>query len=851
MRQETVRAALAGLLHDVGKFAQRAEIGQRQAWTEENRKEVGYWHALASDRFVQDHVPDDLRQGLSGPRYHHCPRALSTADAKARYQAYRVQLADWLASGEHDDDEDGRIAYLRSPFSRMQGYTAPWFYPLEPLSDCGDRHALFPRAIDDASWQERPAKDYAALWDRFERACRQRLAGFREGQGQAYLEALYALLQEFTWCIPSAAYRSVPDVSLVDHSRMTAALAVCLTEDKRPAEWCVEVRDGLEADGEASLRDVALLVGGDISGVQRFIYTITSSGAAKSLRGRSFYLQLLTEAVARYVLDQLGLPITNLIYAGGGNFYLLAPVRRAADLASIQADVTERLLAAHDGGLYLALGHTAAGAAEFQRGRFHTAWQRLHEQLGRAKLKPLTSLPEDLLAQNLGRGMGVGGDTENVCSVCGRETSAGEPTVSEVSGADTIRKCGLCNSLETLGRDLANATHLVMATTAPEQREHIHHWREGLHGFGGSFWAIDASRPPVRGSYLDLPAGLGVIHLSELSAGAAHEAKLRAELARAQAPIVTSYRPFAQLVPKDERGNILTFDQLAEKAARGGLKRWGVLRMDVDNLGKLFQEGFIQRAEDTEENSLTLSRVAGLSFALRLFFEAWLPNAGRGDPELADKLYVQYAGGDDLFVVGSWDALPEFAWKVRNEFREFACHNPHVTLSGGVVLAPEKYPLYQAAQDASRAEHRAKDYTRPASRAGRGRKKDAFCFLGQTVGWEDMGKVRTLAHQLEQWCGGDDPTVSKSLLQHLLAIHGEYRRGREQALKEKKWQPGQIYFGPWMWHLAYQLARRIRDRRTPDDVGRALAQIEEDMLKDPQRVETIGLSARWAQYLVR
>ena len=29
MRQETVRAALAGLLHDVGKFTWREEIGQR------------------------------------------------------------------------------------------------------------------------------------------------------------------------------------------------------------------------------------------------------------------------------------------------------------------------------------------------------------------------------------------------------------------------------------------------------------------------------------------------------------------------------------------------------------------------------------------------------------------------------------------------------------------------------------------------------------------------------------------------------------------------------------------------------------------------------------------------------
>ena len=32
-------------------------------------------------------------------------------------------------------------------------------------------------------------------------------------------------MQTYTWCIPSAYYQSVPDVSLYDHSRMTAALA--------------------------------------------------------------------------------------------------------------------------------------------------------------------------------------------------------------------------------------------------------------------------------------------------------------------------------------------------------------------------------------------------------------------------------------------------------------------------------------------------------------------------------------------------------------------------------------------------------------------------------------------------
>lgn len=38
------------------------------------------------------------------------------------------------------------------------------------------------------------------------------------------------------------------------------------------------------------------LIAGDLSGIQKFIYTISSDGALKSLRARSFYLELVSQA---------------------------------------------------------------------------------------------------------------------------------------------------------------------------------------------------------------------------------------------------------------------------------------------------------------------------------------------------------------------------------------------------------------------------------------------------------------------------------------------------------------------------------------------------------------------------
>ena len=83
---------------------------------------------------------------------------------------------------------------------------------------------------------------------------------------------------------------------------------------------------------------------------------------------------------------------------------------------------------------------------------------------------------------------------------------------------------------------------------------------------------------------------------------------------------VVSYRPFARLTPTDRSGNRKTFDELAIPR-RGNFQRWGVLRMDVDNLGNLFQEGFGKKA--------SMSRIASLSFSLRVFFEGWLPQLAK------------------------------------------------------------------------------------------------------------------------------------------------------------------------------------------------------------------------------
>ena len=61
----------------------------------------------------------------------------------------------------------------------------------------------------------------------------------------------------------------------------------------------------------------------DISGIQSIKYTISSKNALKTLRARSFYLEIMMEHIIDLLLDRLQLSRANLLYSGGGHCYLL------------------------------------------------------------------------------------------------------------------------------------------------------------------------------------------------------------------------------------------------------------------------------------------------------------------------------------------------------------------------------------------------------------------------------------------------------------------------------------------------------------------------------------------------
>ena len=117
-----------------------------------------------------------------------------------------------------------------------------------------------------------------------------------------------------------------------------------------------------------------------------------------------------------------------------------------------------------------------------------------------------------------------------------------------------------------------------------------------------------------------------------------------------------------------------SIEALAQEAS--GLKRIGVCRMDVDNLGQAFVAGFERPEKATaqeREHFVTISRTAAFSRQMSLFFKCYINDilSGRFESKPALAVTVVYSGGDDVFLLGAWNDVVEAALRIRQHSQPF------------------------------------------------------------------------------------------------------------------------------------------------------------------------------------
>lgn len=781
-RDEYQTIILAALLHDIGKFWQRT--GEKL--TSEDEKLLGdccpyskekdnytHQHVLYSGRFIREYFTKRWEMVENIVLYHHLPQ---NAIKHYRYLTKIVTLSDWLSSGERrgrEEEETGDPSKepLVSIFSRIKitGDIPETYFPLVRLNK--DFSHLFPKLNKKEAIR---TDSYKTLWSQFENEVK--LLDFNT-PFETFINQLLCLLEKYTLFIPVATYRDKPDLSLYHHLKTTAAIASCLYQLKVSEEDLDQILESFKESNKASLqKEVCLLVTGDISGIQDFIYSVTSEDALKGLRGRSFYIQLLSETVAKYILRSFNLYPCNLLYAGGGHFYILLPLTREVreDLQDIEKEMDKLLLKAHRGRLSVILASHPIRLIDFHQKEFGNVWEKTGGVLAREKRRKFGSLLSEKEEFFKILGPFEEGGERKACKVCGEELSGGEEG-----------ECSLCKSFAELSSNLAQARFLEEEMISPKPLKGLPKtWYEIFEAMGRRYF------PEVHKPQQSL-----VINSTEFLS---QERRYKGFcFLNRRAPLV--------------EGGIKTLDEFARDSQ--GVNNWGVFRADVDSLGEIFSKGL---GEDK-----TISRMAMLSHLLSLFFSGYIESLAS---EYKDKIYVVYSGGDDLFVVGSWSALPDFAQKIYNEFRRFTSNN--FTLSGGIFIAPsEKFPLYQAADSAGEVLEEAKK---------RGKDRITFLDLEEPMPWKEFREVEKVKDKIVELI---DDGIPKALLFMLYSSWDE-----KELVKEGKVSMHRI------WRLLYAF-KRLKERYEEKAVE--LDELEKMVVIEKDLKPYLNIAVRWAELLTR
>ena len=803
MNDKVAKIAMAALLHDIGKFWSRT--GVSKPYDKKNREHFGdtYLHALWSGTFIEKYINDsDIARWARN--HHHA----------GTVEELMVSLADHLASGERYTDEteefgrpqNAALVHILTSVSLDEKQPPQRGYlPLVAHDQFLDG-AFMPREKVDTV-----ADCYGPLWEGFEKAANDARPAATD------ITTWLSLLQRFASRIPAAtpnrmAGHNVPDISLHEHCRVTAAIASCLAADDLSLEKVREYRSNFDAKNKQNKtvmeETLCHLLCGDLSGVQNFLYDLPRKGAAKTLRSRSFMLQLTASACAEYCCQKAGVPLCNILYNGGGRFYLLIPAD--VEASSIAAELDDQVQDHFGGALAVIVGAAKVTLNDFLPGKFSEVWEQAGKDCALQKARKYSRRAKS----NYKKVFGMMDDFVEVISSAPAEDTGAKTATDETEW----------------GRRLTGARWIVKTETGsrePADKKNINHFFRNL---GCEYHLVQKGDTLAK-----FPQ---VMEICELNGYSPYDTL---NTLRPQGNPSLSYRFIANHWPQNRQGDNLSYEELAATAR--GAKKIAVFRADVDNLGQVFMHGLGERA--------TAGRVAMLSQAMADFFEGYL-NALCREDEYADRMGVIYAGGDDLFLVGAWDAVLDFAVEMQTAFKRYAFHNPAFTLSGGIVLIDDHLPVRHFAEMAGDAEDAAKGYER--KHKGETVQKDALTIFEMPFGSEELPRFMELKELLLDVLDTQrtDKAVSAGFLRRLFEVWEAYLQEKqirtdrnpniENIQREMHWQR-------WRWMLVYGLREFTKGAKSHTET---IDEIQQRILDAETPIDDrLGMPLRWVELLLK
>jgi CRISPR-associated protein, csm1 family len=468
---------------------------------------------------------------------------------------------------------------------------------------------------------------------------------------QSQIDSLLNLFESTLSYVPaSTKMKELTDISLATYSRLTAGFALAIADYLAEKNY-LDYEKVLGQDLENFYDQKAFLLASfDLSGIQDFIYNIATAGAAKQLKARSLYLDFMGEHIADSLLEKLELTRANLLYVGGGHAYFILPntEKTRETLASYEAEFNQFLVKHFQTGLYVAFGWSPFSANDMTTtlANYRKVYQTTSRMISQKKISRYDA--KTLLELNQG-----GKSSQRECAIC--------HSVEKLTKHNDQEVCHICVGMYRFSKEIQEQYYLVTK-------------EKGLPIGPGAY---------IRGVSKD---DLAQEELTRVYVKNSYST----DLLKATHVFVGDYK-YAEI---DHYANLSKDTESGQ-----GIKRLAVLRLDVDDLGAAFMAGFSYQAGGKFN---TLARSATFSRSMSLFFKVYINQFAK-----EKKLSIIYAGGDDVFAIGSWQDVIEFTVCLRQNFIKWT--NGKLTLSAGIGLFPDKTPVSLMAQQTGDLEGAAKD----------------------------------------------------------------------------------------------------------------------------------------------
>lgn len=500
----------------------------------------------------------------------------------------------------------------------------------------------------------------------------------------------------------------IGDISFYDKLKINTALASCL--------YLLKERNELN---ESFLNDDEyehfVLLSGDISGIQKFIYTISSisKGVLKSLRARSFYLEIMLEHIADEILEYFNLTRANLLYTGGGHFYLILP--NYSNIEEIINNIIQRLNDWFIDNFYIDL-YIAMGVEKFNFNNlkdFSSVFKKLSSKLTQMKQRRYIYGFDNSQLNNL---LSLKVNKYRECTIChsGFHITRERIIKNEKTKESNLGYvCDTCFNLYNAGKYMLSKEESIFVVNNNGKESLDNNLMVGLPSL---YYECGKNENKEIDRYLYFGTK-EKINSSNLVRAYSKNNK--------ENKYVNLFLGDYNFKEDKEDKNLIDFETLVKGTENNntiGINRLAVLRCDVDSLGDAFMNGFIGHAD--------ILRTSSFSRHLSLFFKYYINFICEGninidnyklfgdsfhnnsfDRKEEKRIVIVYSGGDDVFLVGHWLDVINFSFDLRESFRKYT--DDKLTFSAGIGFFHTKYPISKMASQTGELEDLAKknEYT--------------------------------------------------------------------------------------------------------------------------------------------